>query len=85
MDLLNVVGKEPEGQPVRKRKPDQAREEKIRYFRNSLTEDPEMTVGIFLEAMANKDILPGIGKHVISNVNVYQKGSPSKFTHQPRL
>lgn len=54
----NEVPKEQFG---RKRKTDQERDMKIKHFSGLLKND-EISVNDFLEAMANKDMLPSIGK-----------------------
>lgn len=45
----------------RRQKSDQQRDDKIKFFTNQLQTDPNMTPGLFLDAMANDDILPGTG------------------------
>lgn len=54
----------PENQMERKHHEDKERDEKIRYF-SSLFAKKEIDLGMFLEAMANKKILPLNGAYSI--------------------
>lgn len=49
----------------RKRKRDQQREDKIKHVTEQLKSDENMSPERFLEAMANKDVLPGAGTIII--------------------
>lgn len=55
-------------QHKRKRQRDQQREEKIQHFTNELKTSESMTPGLFLEAMACKDVLPSEGK-ILRKIN----------------
>lgn len=63
LDLMDLIENElPDDQFQRRRLRDKKREEKIKYFTIQLQTDGDMSPADFLEAMANKDILPGNGK-----------------------
>lgn len=60
LDLLNLVEDDIDCDFERKRQRDKEREKKISFFTNQLQEG-KITVGNFLEAMSDKNILPGTG------------------------
>lgn len=61
LDLLNSFENDVDKDFERKRRLDKEREIKINHFTKRLQKE-EITVEEFLEAMANKDILPEAGK-----------------------
>lgn len=63
LDLLNLFEDDVDKEFKRKRQLDREREEKISYFTKKLQEG-EITVEDFLDAMSDKNILPGTGKFV---------------------
>lgn len=63
LDLFNLLEDDVDNDFKRKRQLDKEREEKISYLTNKLQKG-EITVADFLEAMSDKNILPGTGKLV---------------------
>lgn len=62
LDLMNLIKDDvPDSQFQRRRLLDRQREDKIKYFTHLLRTDDEITPADFLEAMANKEMLPGTG------------------------
>lgn len=60
--MLNLSRNEISNEDFKRRRArDQAREEKINHFTQHLKAE-SITTGMFLEAMANKKLLPEIGK-----------------------
>lgn len=57
--MLNLTRNELDEEYKRCRARDQQREEKIQFFTEQLATNSSMTPAIFLEAMGNKEILPG--------------------------
>lgn len=63
IDMLDLIRNDAVNEQFkRKRQRDQDREEKIRHFTTELKTNKDMTPALFLEAMANKDMLPETGK-----------------------
>lgn len=66
--ILDTSGKS----PGKKHKTDKEREEKIKFF-TALLERKEVDIGEFLEAMANKAILPSAGAaHIFKFAHVFR-------------
>lgn len=65
IDMLDLINNDDINEGYRrKRKRDQTREDKIKYFTEQLKTNQNMTPALFLEAMANKEVLPELGKNM---------------------
>lgn len=63
IDMLDLIRNDSINEQFkRKRQRDKQREEKIQHYTEKLKTSKDMTPGLFLEAMANKVVLPGTGK-----------------------
>lgn len=60
--LHSIRNDVPDEQLKRRRQCDQNRQEKIKFFTDQLRANDQMTPELFLDAMENKEILPGTGK-----------------------
>lgn len=64
LDMLNATKSNRSTEPVRRKKRDQQRDEKIKFFTNILKTDGDAYAGDFLLKMAEKNLSPQIGNHV---------------------
>lgn len=63
LDMLNAIKSDDSKEPVRRKKRDQKREVKIKYFTNLLKTDAHTTAECFLLQMADENLLPQIGNN----------------------
>lgn len=72
LKMFKLVRENPPNEQLkRKRQKDQLRDAKIKACTDMLRDDPLFTVVDFLESLANKTVLPGIGEKMLITFVIY--------------